>query len=191
MSSLQALPADFYNRDAEIVARELLGAELHVQSAEGLTSGRITETEAYLGLHDAACHAVAGRTLRTWHLFGPPGTAYVYFVYGMHWCVNAVTGEEGIGSAVLIRAVQPLVGIELMRKRRPRARSDALLCNGPAKLCAAFAIDRTYDGVMLTGDSAISIVRGIAVPDANVVVGPRIGITKAVDLPLRFLVRDA
>ena len=181
-----ALPASFYNRDAEIVARELLGAVLSVRTDEGVTSGRITETEAYLGPHDAACHAVAGRTKRTWHLFGPPGTAYVYFIYGMHWCVNAVTREEGFGSAVLIRAVEPIEGIDLMRRRRPKAKSDATLTDGPSKLCAAFAIDRRYDGALLTGSSEISINRGVAVPDNKVVVGPRIGISKAVDWPLRF-----
>ncbi|MEP6834521.1 MAG: DNA-3-methyladenine glycosylase [Gemmatimonas sp.] len=185
----RALPARFYNREAEIVARELLGAELRVRTNEGVTSGRITETEAYLGPHDAACHAVAGRTQRTWHLFGPPGTAYVYFIYGMHWCVNAVTREAGYGSAVLIRAVQPMHGIELMRQRRPKAKSDATLTDGPSKLCAAFAIDRRYDGALLTGSSDISINQGMAVPDSQVMVGPRIGISKAVDWPLRFLVK--
>ncbi|MDQ6613099.1 MAG: DNA-3-methyladenine glycosylase [Gemmatimonadota bacterium] len=189
MTSFEPLAADFYDRDAATVARELLGAELRVQSSAGLTTGRITETEAYLGPHDAACHAVAGRTARTWHLFGPPGTAYVYFIYGMHWCVNAVTREEGFGSAVLIRAVQPLIGIDLMRTRRPKARNDRALCNGPAKLCAAFGINRSYDGALLTGASEIVIARGVAVPDADVVVGPRIGISKAVDWPLRFMVR--
>ena len=194
MPTRKPLPAQFYNRDAALVARELLGAELRVTGADGLTTGRIIETEAYLGPHDAACHAVAGRTARTWHLFGPPGTAYVYFVYGRHWCVNAVTREEGFGSAVLIRAVQPLVGIELMRTRRPKARNDASLCDGPAKLCAAFGIDRSYDGELLTreisGQQSIAIVSGIPAPDEQVLVGPRVGISKAVDWPLRFLLRD-
>lgn len=186
MPRRKPLPASFYDREAEIVARELLGAELRVSTNEGVTSGRITEAEAYLGPHDAACHATAGRTKRTWHLFGPPGTVYVYFIYGMHWCVNAVTREEGFGSAVLIRAVQPLEGIELMRTRRPKSRGDATLTDGPSKLCAAFAIDRRYDGAMFTGSSDISINEGIAVPDNEIIVGPRIGISKAVDWPLRF-----
>lgn len=191
MPTAHVLPASFYNRETEIVARELLGADLCVRSPEGLTTGRISETEAYLGTHDAACHAVAGRTARTWHLFGAPGTAYVYFIYGMHWCVNAVTREDGHGSAVLIRAVLPVSGIELMRQRRPRARGDGALTDGPSKLCAAFGIDRRYDGVPLTGGSDITIVHGAAVADADVIVGPRVGISKAVHLPLRFRVRPA
>jgi len=186
MPRLNALPASFYNRDAEIVARELLGAELRVRTNEGVTSGRITETEAYLGPHDAACHAVAGRTKRTWHLFGPPGTAYVYFIYGMHWCVNAVTREEGFGSAVLIRGIEPIEGIELMRQRRPKTKTDATLTDGPAKLCAALAIDRRYDGLLLTGGCDISINEGSVVPANTIVVGPRVGISKAIDWPLRF-----
>lgn len=183
------LPGSFYNRDADLVARELLGAVLTVEHANGIVSGRILETEAYLGPHDPACHAVAGRTARTWHLFGPPGTAYVYFVYGMHWCVNAVTREEGFGSAVLIRAVEPLQGLDQMRARRPKTRRDADLCSGPAKLCAAFGIDRAFDGAPLIGTSAITIYEGAPIPDVDVIVGPRIGISKAIDWPLRFRLR--
>ena len=180
------LPAAFYSREADIVARDLLGAELRVESSEGITAGRISETEAYMGPHDAASHSVVGRTQRTWHLFGPPGTAYVYFIYGMHWCVNAVTLEEGHGSAVLLRAVIPVTGVELMRTRRPKAKNDKNLCNGPSKLCAAFGINRALDGASLTGGSTISIYAGAAVPDEKIIVGPRIGISKAVDWPLRF-----
>lgn len=183
------LGAAFFDRDPAVVARELLGAELLVRDALGVLSGRIVETEAYLGPHDPACHAVAGRTPRTWHLFSAPGVAYVYRIYGMHWCVNAVTREEGFGSAVLIRALDPLAGIARMRARRPAAKSDAELCNGPGKLCAALSIDRTHDGLRLTGESSITIAGGRAVPDDAVMVGPRIGITKAVELPLRFWVR--
>ena len=184
------LRAEFYDRDPEAVARELLGCVLRVVQDGMTVSGRIIETEAYLGPHDAACHAVAGRTKRTWHLFGPPGTAYVYFVYGMHWCVNAVTREEGFGSAVLIRALEPMEGIENMRVRRPKARDDSQLCDGPGKLCAALGIDRAMDGAMLTGGSAITIHSGENVPDARVLVGPRVGISKAVDWPLRFRVAE-
>jgi len=180
------LPAGFYDRDPAVVARELLGAVIRHEDELGAVSGRIVETEAYLGPHDPASHSVVGRTARTRHMFGPPGVAYVYFVYGMHWCVNAVTREEGYGSAVLIRALEPLEGIERMRARRPKARRDAQLCDGPAKLCAALGIDRRFDGAVLTGGSALTIHAGTPVPDERVVVGPRVGITKAVEWPLRF-----
>ena len=183
------LGAAFYDRDPAVVARELLGAVLQVDDAWGRTSGRIAETEAYLGPHDPACHAVAGRTPRTWHLFGPPGMAYVYRIYGMHWCLNAVTLAEGVGSAVLIRALVPLEGLARMRARRPKAANDEQLCNGPGKLCDALGISRAHDGAPLTGGSDITILGGAPVPDAEVLVGPRIGITKAADLPLRFWLR--
>ncbi|WP_197526041.1 DNA-3-methyladenine glycosylase [Gemmatimonas aurantiaca] len=182
------LPPSFYLRDAAIVARELLGAVLMHDDGAQVVSGRIIETEAYLGPHDPASHSAAGRTARTWHMFGPPGTAYVYFIYGMHWCVNAVTGDEGYGSAVLIRALAPLAGLEVMRARRPKARTDASLCDGPGKLCAALGITRAHDGLMLTGASPLTIYEGPPVPDDGVVIGPRIGISKAVDWPLRFCI---
>lgn len=177
------LPPEFYNRDAAIVARELLGAVLRCETADGVTSGVIVETEAYLGPHDPACHAVSRRTARTWHLFGAPGIAYVYFIYGMHWCMNAVTREEGFGSAALIRAIEPLEGVELMRTRRPKARRDADLCNGPGKLCAAMGITRAHDGVSLQ-QGALQICAGRVVRE--VTVGPRVGISRAVEWPLRF-----
>jgi DNA-3-methyladenine glycosylase len=187
MSLGAPLPASFYDRDPAIVARELLGAVLHVQVDGAYTSGIIVETEAYLGPHDPACHATAGRTARTWHLFGPPGTAYVYRIYGLHWCVNAVTREDGFGSAVLLRAVRPLDGLAVMRERRPRATHDRRLADGPGKLCAAFGITRVFDGASLQSD-AITIAAGASVPDAFVAVTPRIGISKAKDWPLRFVV---
>src|SRR5207302_7007447 len=134
------LDRDFYARDTEIVARELLGAILECRTRDGVASGRIVETEAYLGEHDLACHAAAGKTARTAPLYGPPGIAYVYFIYGMYWCVNAVTRAEDRPSAVLIRAVEPIEGIELMRRRRPTARRTTDLTNGPAKLCRALGI---------------------------------------------------
>lgn len=183
------LPAAFYDRDPAVVARELLGAVLRHESSDGVVSGRIVETEAYLGPHDPASHSAAGRTARTWHMFGPPGTAYVYFIYGMHWCVNAVTREDGYGSAVLIRALTPLEGLPLMRARRPKARRDAELLNGPGKVCAALGISRTHDGLPLTGASALTISAGNPFADADVLVTPRIGITKAAEAMLRFVAR--
>jgi DNA-3-methyladenine glycosylase len=182
------LPPDFYDRATEDVARDLLGAVLEHRTAEGVVRGRIVETEAYLGPHDPACHAVAGLTARTRTLHGPPGTAYVYFIYGMHWCFNAVTREQGHGSAVLVRAVEPLSGLELMRRRRGVA-GDVSLTSGPARLCDAFAITRDQDGVRLDR-GPLRILHGIDVPDEDVVISPRIGIRKATDWPLRFHVRN-
>ncbi len=179
----------FYDRDTEIVARELLGAVLECDTDEGRASGVIVETEAYIGEHDAACHAAAGRTKRTEPLYGAPGNAYVYFIYGMHWCINAVTRSEGLPSAVLIRALEPLDGLPLMRQRRPRARSDRDLANGPGKLCAALGIDNRMNGLSLQRRPVV-IRAGLPVEDRNVAITPRIGITRAADWPLRYFVRD-
>ena len=183
------LAASFYDRPTELVARELLGAVLQCTTPEGVTRGRIVETEAYIGPEDPACHAAAGLTRRTRHLFGPPGMSYVYLIYGMYWCFNAVTRERGHGAAVLVRAVSPLDGIALMRARRPKVRNDRELTNGPGKLCLAMGIDGTMDGNSLR-DGPIVIRAGEPVPDDDVVVTPRIGIVKAADWPLRYFVRD-
>jgi DNA-3-methyladenine glycosylase len=182
------LQRDFYDRETEIVSRELLGAVLECRTADGIGSGIIVETEAYIGEHDTACHAAAGRTRRTEPLYGPPGTAYVYFIYGMHWCINAVTRAEGLPSAVLIRALEPLAGIPLMRLRRPKARSDRELTNGPGKLCAALGIDNRMNGLSLQRYPVV-IRAGHPVTDDEVEITARIGITQAADWPLRFLVR--
>jgi DNA-3-methyladenine glycosylase len=183
------LPAQFYDRPTEQVARDLLGAVLECTTPNGVTRARIVETEAYLGDHDAACHAVAGLTPRTKHLFGPPGNSYVYFIYGMYWCFNAVTRERGHGSAVLVRAVHPVDGLDLMRERRPRVKRERDLTNGPGKLCMAMGIAGTLSGRSLRTPPLV-IRAGREIPDEGVVVTPRIGITRAADWPLRYLVRD-
>ncbi|HEX7937674.1 MAG TPA: DNA-3-methyladenine glycosylase, partial [Gemmatimonadaceae bacterium] len=183
----------FYARETEVVARQLLGCVLECHGAGGVTSGRIVETEAYLGEHDPACHAAVGRTARTETLYGPPGTFYVYFVYGTHWCCNAVTRLEGLASAVLIRALEPLRGIERMWGRRPVARRETDLTNGPGKLCAALAIDGRHNGLPLQA-RPITIRRGTPVADRYVAVTPRIGINPrnpALNWPLRWCVADS
>ena len=183
------LPVAFFDRETEIVSRELLGAVLECTTAEGVTRGRIVETEAYLGPHDPACHAVAGLTQRTTHLFGPPAVSYVYLIYGMYWCFNAVTRERGHGSAVLVRAVEPIDGLDLMRRRRPKVTRDRDLTNGPGKLCLAMGIDGTMSGLSLRRGPLV-IRAGDPVSDEQVDVTPRIGITRAAEWPLRYLVRD-
>lgn len=153
----------------------------------GLTAGRIVETEAYVGEHDLACHAAAGRTTRTDPLYGEPGTSYVYFVYGVHWCFNAVTRPAGLPSAVLVRAVEPLDGVTLMRARRVAARRDVDLTNGPGKLCQAMGITGAHNRLTLQRPP-IQIVRGEPVADRDVEVTPRIGITQCADWPLRWVI---
>ena len=181
------LPRAFYDRDPALVSRQLLGAVLECRSPDGVASGRIVETEAYVGPHDPACHAVFGNTPRTKSLFAAAGTSYVYLIYGMYWCFNAVTREEGFGSAVLVRALEPLDGEPLMHARRPRVRSRHDLTNGPGKLCLALGIDGAHDGLSLD-ERPLRILSGPAVPDDQVLVSPRIGITKAADWPLRFFI---
>ena len=183
------LTRSFYDRPTERVARELLGTTLECTTADGVTRGRIVETEAYTGPDDPACHAAAGRTARNVHLFGPPGIAYVYFIYGMYWCVNAVTRERGHGSAVLIRAVSPVGGLDLMHERRPRVKRERDLTNGPGKLCLAMGIVGTMNGCSLRSGPVV-VRAGAPVSDDDVEISPRIGITRAVEQPLRFYVRD-
>lgn len=184
----KVLPRDFYARETELVARDLLGTVLECETQDGLASGVIVETEAYIGEHDLACHAAAGRTARTEHLYGPPGISYVYFIYGMYWCFNAVTRDVGQPSAVLVRALEPLDGIALMHKRRPRIKSDVELTNGPGKLCTALGIVGTMNGKPLQRKPLI-IREGEPVSEDAVEITTRIGITKSADWPLRWIVR--
>lgn len=182
------LTPGFYERDTEIVAREMLGTVLECQTERGTASGIIVETEAYLGEHDLACHAAAGRTARTEGLYGPPGFSYVYFIYGMYWCFNAVTRSEGLPSAVLVRALEPLDGMALMHRRRPRISHTADLTNGPGKLSTALGITGAMTGKNLQR-KPIVIREGEPVPDEDVEITTRIGITKSADWPLRWIVR--
>ncbi|MEO7216681.1 MAG: DNA-3-methyladenine glycosylase [Gemmatimonadaceae bacterium] len=189
MKRAAIIPPSFYARDTELVARDMLGMLLQCTTPAGTTSGIIVETEAYVGEHDAACHAAAGLTTRTAPLYERPGIAYVYFIYGMYWCFNAVTREAGLPSAVLVRAVEPVEGIDLMRQRRPRAHRDRDLTNGPGKLCLALGIDGTMNRQSLQRGSLV-IREHTTYADSDVEVTPRIGIRHAADWPLRWLVRD-
>ncbi len=182
----------FFARDTLTVARELLGQRLvRVLDGERL-SGRIVEVEAYVGEEDQASHASCGVTRRNAPMYGPPGHAYVYFIYGMHHCLNFVTEREGCPAAVLIRALEPLEGSETMRARRS-GRPNVQLTSGPAKLCQALAIDRQFDGADLCAPDALLFVeQDVAVPDEAVATGPRIGVRgdeAALTAPWRFYIR--
>lgn len=173
---------DFYDRSVHDVARDLVGCTVR----HGETAGRIVEVESY-HMEEPACHAYVGLTPRTRVLFGPPGRAYVYFSYGIHALLNAVCEADGIGAAVLIRALEPVDGIDLMRERRG---VDPLheLCNGPGKLTQALGIGLDLNDTSLLGDGPIDILPPSAAgerPD-TLAIGERIGITKAADLPWRF-----
>jgi DNA-3-methyladenine glycosylase len=179
----------FYNRRPELVARELLGALLCRRLPEGLLAGRIVETEAYLPENDPACHAARGMTRRNTVMFGPPGKAYVYAIHS-RWCFNIVTEPEGTACAVLVRALEPLSGIDLMYERRPgHALRD--LARGPARLCQALGIDKRQNGCDLTTSGELWIAEGEKLANKRVLVSPRIGVTSAHDLPLRFFVKDS
>jgi DNA-3-methyladenine glycosylase len=172
---MDRLPRAFYRRDTLAVARDLLGQRLVRASKGARVAGRIVEVEAYDGARDSASHAHRGPTERNASMFGPPGHAYIYFIYGMHHCFNVVTEPEGQGAAVLVRALEPVEGIEGMRARRG-GREGRALTNGPAKLCYALAIDRTLDGADLVEGEALWIERGEAVPEERVARGPRVGV---------------
>lgn len=180
MNGGRRLDRAFFARDATAVAPELLGAVL----ATGEVAGRVVEVEAYTA-DDPASHSFRGRTARNATMFGPPGHLYVYFTYGMHWCANVVTGAEGDGQAVLLRAVTPLRGVDVMRRRRA-GRADRELTNGPAKLCRAFALDGSDDGRDLVTDPGLGLFDDGNVA-ATVRTTPRIGIRVGLDRHWRWL----
>jgi DNA-3-methyladenine glycosylase len=189
---MNPLPEKFFARDTERVARELLGTLL-ISTIDGeRVSGLIVETEAYIGPHDPASHGAEriGRTARNASMFGAPGLAYVYRIYGVHWCLNAVTHEHDYPAAVLIRALEPAEGIEIMRRRRGAHLRDRDLASGPSKLAQALAIDGAMDAHPLD-EPPLWIEAGVRIARREIVCGPRIGITKAADWPLRFCVRGS
>lgn len=193
--------SDFFNHDTVTLAKNLLGTYLVHKSGEGTTIGRIVETEAYLS-DDPACHASRGMTPRNRVMFGPPGHAYIYFIYGMYYCFNIVTGPEGKGEAVLIRALEPVEGIDLMEKRRlefskhkKRNFQKHELCNGPGKLVIAMGIPKNANGVSLFYKPLYLLpahsFRGIVPPQKkHIHTTTRIGIREAAHLPLRFYLKE-
>ncbi len=182
MNTKEPLPPEFYDRATLDVARDLLGCVLVRESPEGRAAGRIVETEGYVPLIDPASHAYRRRTNRNAPMWGPPGRAYVYFTYGMHYMVNLVTEPEGQAAAVLLRALEPLDGVDLMRRRRG-VDKIRLLCSGPGKLCQALGIGAALNGTALQGPDLIVLPGD---PVREIVSTTRIGITRGVDLPWRF-----
>ncbi|MGZ5306714.1 MAG: DNA-3-methyladenine glycosylase [Actinomycetota bacterium] len=181
------LPRSFYARRSSEVAPDLLGRVLVARSKDGVRLvARIVETEAY-ELNDPASHAFRGQTARNSTMFGEPGHLYVYFTYGMHSCMNAVTGRAGEGMAVLLRAAEPVEGFDQMRRRRGRSQ-DRELCSGPGKLCQAFGVDRSFDGADLVRGGDLWITEGTAVSSSLVAAGPRVGIRAGLEHAWRFSV---
>ena len=178
------LPVGFFLRPTERVARDLIGCIIESRMGRARTLGRIVEVEAYLGHRDPASHAYANRRhAQNETLYAPSGTWYVYRSYGVHWCANLVCERQVNGGAVLLRAVEPLGGLAVMRRRRAGIERDRLLASGPGRLTQALGIDRSLDGAVMSR-SSVRIYRGEA--EAEVRTSRRIGITRAIDWPLRF-----
>jgi DNA-3-methyladenine glycosylase len=180
---------EFFARNALDVAPELLGCLLTARSAQGIVTVRITEVEAYAGERDPSSHAYRGRTARNAVMFGPPGHAYVYFIYGMHYSVNVVCMPDGIAEAVLVRAGEVVDGVELARARRPSTRQDADLARGPGRLASALGLTRELDGADLCEPlGPLTLEQGKPVDAALIRSGPRVGISRAADLLWRFYI---
>jgi DNA-3-methyladenine glycosylase len=189
----EKLPHDFYLQDTVTVARALLGCTLWRKRGREVLAARLVETEAYLGANDLASHARRGlRSERNASMYLEGGHAYVYFTYGMHWCLNVVTQEADIAEAVLLRAAEPLRGIESMRKRRPKAKRDFDLMNGPGKLCSALDIDEHLDGEPLDGKRLFLTAPERPIDDSEIAISRRVGVDGAGEAavwPLRFYLR--
>ncbi len=181
---------NFYERKTEVVAKELIGSYMVYFSPEGVLAGRVVETEAYIGPHDPACHSVSGKTRRNAAMFGPAGRVYVYFIYGMHYCFNVTTDSLDVPAAVLVRALEPLAGLEIMAHRR--GTEDILnLCSGPGKLCQALAINNDFNGLSVITGPIRFYPSEIKEDEGSIEVTSRIGITKAADWPLRYCLKGS
>jgi len=180
------LRRSFFARDPVTLARDLLGRILFYRTPDGLLAGRIVETEAYTGAADPASHAFRGRTARNTVMFGPAGHAYVYFSYGMHYCLNVTAERPGTAGAVLLRALEPLAGIDIMRAQGDHGPEPRLL-SGPGKIGRAFRLTLEDNGRDFTRGS-LGISAGTLIPDGQVAISRRIGISRAMDFPYRFAV---
>jgi DNA-3-methyladenine glycosylase len=196
ITNAKLLPRSFFNRDPRLVARELLGKLIVRRKGRTLLAGRIVETEAYLGADDLAAHAAAGRTARNAVLFGPPGHAYVYFIYGVHYCLNISCLPEGDAGCVLIRALEPLEGLEEMAAARglsdlnlSSTRNLRKLSSGPGRLCQALGVTRPRDNDkdMLSSRSDLQVEHD-GFQAGKIVVRKRVGIMKSAELPLRYVI---
>lgn len=192
---VRPLKSEFYGRDPRLVARDLLGMVLVRQLGRSRMAGRIVEVEAYLGIADAAAHAAAGLTARNRVLFGPPGHAYVYFIYGNHYCLNVSCMPEGKAGCVLFRALEPMLGLETMARQRGIAlstlgpKASRLLTTGPGRLCEAFHITRPKDNDKnMTEPSSGLWIGNDGFRPAHIVTTTRVGITKSAEQPLRYYI---
>ena len=183
----------FFRQNTVELARKLLGCLLVHRTPDGVAGGMIVEAEAYVGAIDKACHAYRNRSERTEIMYHDGGYTYVYFIYGMHYCFNVVTGPEGEGNAVLVRALEPVIGLDLMQRRR-NTRTVQNLCNGPGRLCQALAITKNEYGLNLCAvDSPLRLLRYRHIPDAQIVATPRINVAYAEEAaawPWRFYVKE-
>ncbi len=194
MNTSQKLPPEFYNRKVNSVAKALLGKIFVRKNQSQFLSGKIVEVEAYDWQHDEASHSFNGKTKRNEVMFGDAGHLYVYFTYGMHFCANVVTGKVGFGSAVLLRAIDPIAGIKTMAQNRfgkeiVDKKELINLCNGPAKICQAFGINRNSNGINLQADE-IFIIDSSEIETSKIISTTRIGIKKSIDLPWRYYIKD-
>lgn len=194
LSKQSKLTSTFYNHPTEQIATDLLGKIFVRKVSNKFFAGRIVETEAYLSHNDEASHSYSGKSNRNKTMFNSSGFLYVYQIYGIHFCCNVVTGEQNEGSAVLIRAIEPIENIEIMGLNRfgdtsITHRNLTNLTNGPAKLCQALSINLSDDGINLQGDE-IYILDSPNISNSNIIKTTRIGITKSIELPLRFYIKD-
>jgi DNA-3-methyladenine glycosylase len=179
----------FFDREPDVVARDLMGCTVESRSEAGVVRIRLVEVEAYAGESDPASHAWRGPTPRTQVMYGHPGHSYVYFSYGMHWALNVVCLGEGTAAGVLLRAGEVVEGLEIARGRRRAGTADLRLASGPANLAAALGLDAAWNGLDVTSPLSPLLLRsGQLRPDESVITAPRVGITRAVDTPWRFLV---